>query len=166
MTAGTMRFAATGLLALLLLTGCAPAPRQAVDSELSGVLSAEVVAVATTASTGDYAAALQQLDELESKVEASAADEKISASRLVTLQASIERTRASLTTLADAAAAQAAAQESAAQAAAAEAAAAQAAAELAAQQAESDADAGPSEPEPGPGAGKGKDSNKGNGKKG
>jgi len=97
--------ALAAVLGLALLAGCAAAPpTPAIDARLSSELSSAVVAVATRASTGDYAGALVLLGDLEARVESAAAQDQITAARLVTLDASLARTRTDLEALALAAA--------------------------------------------------------------
>ena len=91
--------AAAALCVAIALAGCStPAPPE-IDGALSTELRSSVVQVATAASTGDYAGALALLDVLEADISTAAAADDISAPRLATLQASLERTRADLTAL-------------------------------------------------------------------
>ncbi len=132
--------AGTLLTAALLagsLAGCAgPAPE--LDGAAAGQLQSQVLAVTEAAATDDSAGALKLLDELVSRLDAAAADGKVSFKRHQSIKTAIDAVRADLTAkvaqqqAAAAAAAKAAADQAAAQqaeAAAAQAAAAQAAAD-------------------------------------
>lgn len=122
------------------LAGCAgPAPE--LDGAAAGQLQSQVLAVTEAAATDDSAGALKLLDELVSRLDAAAADGKVSFKRHQSIKTAIDAVRADLTAkvaqqqAAAAAAAKAAADQAAAQqaeAAAAQAAAAQAAADQAA----------------------------------
>lgn len=118
------------------LSGCAgPAPE--LDGATAGQLQSQVLAVTEAAATEDSAGALKLLDGLASRLDAAAADGKVSFKRHQSIKTAIDAVRADLTAKVaqqQAAAAEAAKAQAAAQAAAqqAEAAAAQAAAEQAA----------------------------------
>ncbi|MFD1714805.1 hypothetical protein ACFSBZ_10010 [Amnibacterium flavum] len=91
--------ASVALLVALPLAGCASTPSTDIHTALSKSLTSAVYELADQASTGAYADALGRLDELEAQVADAAADDEISAARLVTLQAAIDRVRQDLSTL-------------------------------------------------------------------
>ncbi|MCX6497964.1 MAG: mucin-associated surface protein [Arthrobacter sp.] len=152
----------TGALLAGSLSGCAgPAPE--LDGAAAGQLQSQVLAVTEAAATEDSAGALKLLDELASKLDAAAADGKVSFKRHQSIKTSIDAVRADLSAKVaqqQAAAAEAAKAEAAAQAAAQQAAAA--AAQAAADQAAA-AQAPVPAPAPGNSGQNGKDKGKGKG---
>jgi hypothetical protein len=99
------------------LAGCAPAPELS-DSAATG-LQASVQLVAAKAAAGDPAAAVAELDALQSKLDAAVAGGDVVDERSVEIQAKIDAVRADLQQqIADAEAAAAAAAQAAADAAA------------------------------------------------
>jgi len=166
-------------LAAGLVSGCAPAPD--LDAAAAGALQSQVLAVTESAAADDAAGALKRLDELVGRLDAAAADGKVSFQRHQSIKTSAEAVRADLTARvgqqqAAAAAAKAAADQAAAdkaaadkaaadQAAAAQAAADKAAADQAAAQAAAQQSAAQQAPPPAPSRpsenGKAKGKNKG-----
>ncbi|WP_261375286.1 mucin-associated surface protein [Arthrobacter sp. KBS0702] len=144
----------TAVLVAGSLSGCAGTAPE-LDGGAATQLQSQVLAVTEAAATEDSAGALKLLDELMTKLDAAAADGKVSFKRHQSIKASVDVVRADLT--AKIAQQQAAAAEAAKAAAAAQAAAQEAAAKAAADQTAAQAPApAPAPADNGKAKGKGK----------
>lgn len=91
----------SGALAVAALTvGLAACSTPAIDSTTAAQLQDTVVAVAEHASSGDGAAAVAQLDELQAQLDSAVDADLITAARAARVQAAIDTVRADLETLA------------------------------------------------------------------
>jgi hypothetical protein len=87
------------LTVVLLVAGCSNAV-QPIDPGVSTELQAGVVEVADAAATGDFAAGLTRLDELQAELDAAIDAGGVTAQAAVTIQTAIDAVRADLVTLA------------------------------------------------------------------
>ena len=101
---------APALAFMLVFSGCAQSDTD-LNAESAAQLQSLVVSVAETAATGDYAAAMSELDALQAALDAARDQGEVSDERAATIQAAIDVVRADLVQAAESATPSAPAEE-------------------------------------------------------